>query len=125
VEAALARPYELAARTGILRLQDGRTAIEARGAGLALILSGALGPASRGLVVATRRDLQNLALAADRRRAAWCASYELHCTKPRFSALLGQPSGQRVAASFATSFAIGIVLGADLLGAASASMRAG
>ena len=114
LEALAGQAYELAASKGVLRLADGRIAIEARGAGLALALSGALRSGDRRrLVLMARRDLTALALAADGERAASKASGDLGRAHPRFCAVRLRLAPHHVACASLASIAAGLAVAAN------------
>jgi hypothetical protein len=124
LEAMPEQAYEVAAANGVLRLTDGRIALQARGAGLALILSSALREADRRrLVLMKRADLAALALAADGRRAAAKASGDLRSIHPGYCAREIFLAPRHAAYASATTFAAGLAVATDPAGSAAVVLR--
>jgi hypothetical protein len=124
LEAMPEQAYEIAAANGVLRLADGRIALHARGAGLAVVLSGALREADRRrLVLMKRADLAALALAADSRRAAAKASGDLQRIHPGYCARAIRLAPRHVACASATSFAAGLAVLAEPADSAAIVLR--
>ena len=116
VRAARGRPFEVAVRTGVLRLEDGRVAIEARSDGLDLILSEALDEPERArMALVTRADLALLATAADAERAASKAAGDLRANHPSFCAATLRHGSLIAPAACAVSLVGGFVAASDVL----------